>query len=184
MAHRAFYNDIPPYYHYFFDLVNTDDLITALLESKRITEEIFASITPDKENFSYAPGKWTAKQVIRHIIDCEKIYTYRALRFSRFDATELPGFDENSYMEHIKCMEYSLEDLREEYVSVRNSTLFLYKNMTDEMLHFKGIANKVNFTAKALGFMTVGHNLHHCNFIKTTYLNQDTASGITDKRFT
>lgn len=180
MTNRTFYKDIPPYYHYFFNLVKTDNLLAALRESKLITEQIFDSITPEKENFSYAPGKWTTKQVIRHIIDCERVYSYRALRFSRFDPAELPGFDENKYMEPVKNITYSLQDLREEYVSVRNATFLLFKNMNNEMLDFKGRANNVNFTAKALGFMTVGHNLHHGNFIKTTYLNQGSISAATD----
>ena len=116
--------------------------------------------------------RYHTKEVLRHIIDCERVYSYRALRFSRFDETELSAFDENLYIESIKKIEQNLTDLKDEYENVRKSTIALYRTMTKEMLDFKGKANKVDFTARTLGFMTVGHNLHHCNFLKTNYLNE------------
>ncbi|MFZ5946579.1 MAG: DinB family protein [Stygiobacter sp.] len=171
MTDKTIYQDAPKYCHYFFDLVQTDDLLNELKKSKIFTDNLFKLITAEKENYSYAPNKWTTKEVIRHIIDCERVYTYRALRFSRFDNTELSGFDENKYIDSIKGLEQNLADLKDEYDNVRKSTIALFKAMTKEMLDFKGTANNVGFTARTLGFMTVGHNLHHCNFIKTKYLN-------------
>jgi len=91
---------------------------------------------------------------------------------SRFDNTELAGFDENKYVDNFKVTKQNLEELENEFENVRKSTISLFQTMTDEMLDFKGTANKVAFTARALGFMTVGHNLHHCNFIKTKYLSK------------
>ena len=108
---------------------------------------------------------------LKHIIDCERIYTYRALRFSRFDNTELAGFDENEYTANVKKIKYHLKDLLDEYINVRNASMNLFKNMTEEMLNFKGKANNAYFTPRTIGFMTAGHNVHHCNFIKTYYLN-------------
>lgn len=172
MKDKTIYKDAPDYCHYFFDLVESDDLLFELEKSRQFTMQVFKQITADKENYSYEQGKWTTKEVIRHIIDCERIYTYRALRFSRFDDTELSGFDENKYIERIKGLELNLTDLRQEYENVRNSTIELFKIMTNEMLNFKGIANNTSFTAKTIGFMTAGHNMHHCNFIKTKYLGK------------
>ena len=171
MTNKTIYDDAPGYCHYFFDLIETDNLLVELERSKKRTQELFEKITANKENYSYEPHKWTTNEVIRHIIDCERVYTYRALRFSRFDATELPGFDENKYIERVNGIKLSLLNLKDEYKHVRNATIALYKMMTNEMMDFKGRANNVRFTARALGFMTVGHNLHHCNFIETKYLN-------------
>lgn len=171
MTDKTVYNDAPAYCHYFFDLVKTNDVLTELENSCQMTKGLFSMITAEKENYSYQPLKWTTKEVIRHIIDCERVYAYRAFRFSRFDKTELPGFDENFYIDSFKSVEQSLTDLTEEYQNVRKSTISLFKTMTDEMLDFKGTANKVVFTARALGFMAVGHNIHHCNFIKSNYLS-------------
>jgi len=107
---------------------------------------------------------------LRHIIDCERVYAYRAFRFSRFDDTELPGFDENQYIIHSQKIQSDLQSLKDEYSNIRESTLNLFKPMTENMLDFKGTANTAGFTARGLGYMTVGHNIHHCNFIKTHYL--------------
>lgn len=172
MTDKSVYKDAPSYCHYFFDLVETNDLLNELEKSYQLTLDLFKLITPEKENYSYQPNKWTVKEVLRHIIDCERVYTYRAFRFSRFDNTELAGFDENKYIKNFKSTEVSLADLREEYENLRKSTISLFKSMTNEMLDFKGTANKVTFTARALGFMTVGHNIHHCDFIKSNYLNR------------
>lgn len=172
MTDKTIYKDAPDYCHYFFDLVETGNLLNELEKSKNFTQDTFDLITTEKENYSYQPNKWTTKEVLRHIIDCERVYTYRAFRFSRFDNTELAGFDENKYIEQIKIAEQPLPDLLNEYSIVRNSTIALFKTMNDEMLDNKGIANNVYFTARTLGFMTVGHNFHHCNFIRTKYLNE------------
>lgn len=169
MTNKSIYKDAPPYCHYFFDLVKTDNLLAELELSKQTTLDIFELINPVKENYAYEPNKWTTKEVIRHIIDCERVYTYRALRFSRFDDTELAGFDEDKYIAQIKSINHNLADLRNEYLAVRNASISLFKAMDHDMLDFKGRANNAYFTARAIGFMTVGHNLHHCNIIKTRY---------------
>ncbi|MFA5620666.1 MAG: DinB family protein [Weeksellaceae bacterium] len=170
MIDQKYYTGIPAFFHYYFDLLVSDNLMAEFARSSRITNDLIQKIPVEKENFSYAPGKWTTKEVIRHIIDCERIYVYRAFRFSRFDNTPLPGFDEDLFIENLKGIEFSLSDLEEEFESVRKSTLSLYKHLTDKMLDFEGSANQVAFTARKIGFMIVGHNLHHCNFIETNYL--------------
>jgi uncharacterized damage-inducible protein DinB len=172
MTDKIIYKDAPNYCHYFFDLVETNDLLNELEKSYKLTKEVFKLITFENENYSYQTNKWTIKEVLRHIIDCERVYTYRAFRFSRFDNTELSGFDENEYIEKIKQAEQSLAELIDEYENVRKSTINLFKTMTNEMLDFKGKANKVSFSPRTLGFMTIGHNIHHVNFIKTKYLNE------------
>ena len=170
MTNKTIYQDAPLYSHSFFDLVETDNLLSELRKSEQLTKQLFQRITPENENFSYQPNKWTTKEVIRHIIDCERVYSYRAFRFSRFDSTDLPGFDENQYIDRMKPINLNLNDLKEEYEIVRRSTIAVFKTMTQDMLDFKGTANGVCFTARALGFMTVGHNLHHCHFLDAHYL--------------
>lgn len=172
MIDKTIYLDAPNYCHYYFDLVETNNLLIELERSKQITQQLFGQITAEMESFKYEPTKWTTNEIIRHIIDCERVYTYRALRFSRFDKAELSGFNESKYIESIKGNELKLPDLEDEFINVRKSTIALFKVMTNEMLDFKGIANKVEFTARALGFMTIGHNLHHCNIIRTKYLKE------------
>lgn len=170
MVNKVYYNDAPDYCRPFFDLVDSDDLLAELEKSKIDTLTLFANITEDNANYRYAPNKWSVKEVLRHIIDCERVYAYRALRFSRFDNTPLSGFDENVYIDNSRIVEQHLFDLKNEFELVRNSTIELYKPMTNTMLDFKGTANNATFTARTLGFMTVGHNIHHCKTIRSRYL--------------
>lgn len=170
MNNPELYASSPEYCHRLFDMIETDNLLFELEKDKQNTLQLFSSILPEKEHFAYAEGKWTASQLLRHIIDCERIYAYRALRFSRFDSTELHGFDEDFYMEGMQNIRENLSDLMEEFTTVRNSTITLFKPMTTEMLNFKGTANKLKFSTLALGFCVVGHNAHHCKVLKERYL--------------
>lgn len=171
MTDKTLYKDAPDYCHYFFDLIETNDLISELQKSKQLTRDFILKIQEEKGNYAYSENKWTIKEVIRHIKDCERIYTYRALRFSRFDDTELAGFDGNDYIANVKNINFRLNDLLIEYIDVRNATINLFNNMTGGMLDFKGKANNAYFTPRTIGFMTAGHNIHHCNFVKAKYLN-------------
>lgn len=170
MIHNNLYNNLPGFYQKYIDCVETNNLLAELEASKIITEDIFKQIPKELENFSYGENKWTIKEVFRHIIDCERIFAYRAFRFSRLDNTALAGFDENHFIENIKGYELKLTELQEDYLSVRESTICMFKSLNDEMLDFEGIANNIAFSARIIGLITVGHNLHHCNIIKTRYL--------------
>lgn len=172
MKNKAIYKDAPEYCSYFFDLIQSDDLLDEFEKSKELTLSVFKLISPVWENYAYQPNKWTVKEVLRHIIDMERIFAYRAFRFSRFDDTALSGVEENDYIEKVNQTDIKLSDLEEEYLAVRNSTISIYKNIKTEMLDFKGTANNQTYTARTLGFATIGHNVHHCNVIKTKYLNE------------
>ena len=171
MKNKAIYKDAPEYCGYFFDLIQSDDLLSEFEKSKELTLDIFKLISLELENHSYQPNKWTIKEVLRHIIDMERIFAYRAFRFSRFDDTKLSGVEENDYIEKVKQNDIKLSDLQEEYLAVRSSTVFIYRNITTQMLDFKVMANKQPYTARTLGFAMIGHNIHHCNVIKSKYLN-------------
>ena len=172
MENKAIYKDAPEYCSYYFDLIQSDNLLFEFEKSKELTLRIFKLISPELENFSYEPNKWTIKEVLRHIIDMERIFAYRAFRFSRLDDTELSSVEENDYIENVKQINIKLSDLQEEYLAVRNSTISIYRNITTEMLDFKGTANKQTYTARTLGFAMIGHNIHHCNFIEAKYLKE------------
>lgn len=171
MQNPTLYAHSPQYFHSFFDLVQTNDLLYELEKSGEFTANLFRNIPVDMENYAYAPNKWTIKEVLRHIIDCERIFAYRAFRISRFDPIELAGFDEDMYIENAKSIDQNLNELVLEFETVRNATISLFKPMTEEMLDFKGTANQLLLTARSIGFMVVGHNLHHANFVNSHYLN-------------
>jgi len=128
------------------------------------------NIPMDKFDFRYAEGKWTIKDIIQHLIDAERIFTYRALRISRNDKTPLPGFEENDYVENTNANGRSIQDLLTEFSAVRQSTLLLYKSFSDEQLKRMGIAANNEISVRALGFVTIGHQKHHQKVFQERYL--------------
>jgi uncharacterized damage-inducible protein DinB len=128
------------------------------------------NIPMDKFDYRYAEGKWTIKDIIQHLIDSERIFAYRALRISRNDKTPLPGFEENDYVENTNANGRSIQDLLTEFSAVRQSTILLFKSLTDEQLKRIGIASNNEISVRALGFVTIGHQKHHQKVFQERYL--------------
>ena len=128
------------------------------------------NIPMDKFDYRYADGKWTIKDIIQHIIDAERIFSYRALRISRNDQTPLPGFEENSYVEHTNANARSIQQLLTEMAAVRQSTLLLFKSFTQEQLQLIGTASDNPISVRAIGFIMIGHQKHHQTIFKERYL--------------
>lgn len=133
-------------------------------------QSIISNIPEEFENFSYAPGKWTVKDVVGHVIDTERIMAYRALRFGRNDSVELPGYDQNIYAPHANYNKRTLYDIAHEFGLVRESNLILFRNFDEEALMRKGKANKWDMTVRSLIYVISGHELHHLRILKTKYL--------------
>lgn len=127
-------------------------------------------IPMDKFDYRYAEGKWTIKDIIQHLIDAERIFAYRALRFARNDKTDLPGFDENEYVDIVNANERNIMSLLTELSAVRQSTLLLFKTFTDEQLLRQGTANNNPISVRALGFVIIGHQNHHQRVFQERYL--------------
>jgi hypothetical protein len=117
----------------------------------------------------YAPGKWTAKDILQHLIDNERIMSYRAMRFARNDKTALPGYDEELFGANTTANQRSIDDLLEEFSLVRQSTIALFKSFSDEMLHREGISFNQRISPLALGFVLIGHPIHHLKVLKERY---------------
>lgn len=128
-------------------------------------------IPMDKHDYRYAEGKWTIKDIIQHVIDSERIFAYRALRFARNDSTELPGFDENHYAATVNADGRHLKDLLTELSSVRHATLLLFSSFTNEELLRKGMASGYMLSVRALGFCIIGHQNHHMKIFRERYLD-------------
>ena len=124
----------------------------------------------DKFDYRYAEGKWTIKDIIQHIIDAERIFSYRALRISRNDQTPLPGFEENSYVMQTNANARSIQQLLTEMAALRQSTLLLFKSFTLEQLQLIGTASDNPISVRAIGFIMIGHQKHHQRIFKERYL--------------
>ncbi|MBF4470914.1 DinB family protein [Flavobacterium sp. HJJ] len=129
------------------------------------------NIPLDKFDYSYAEGKWTIKEIIQHIIDTERIFSYRALRISRNDKTPLPGFEENDYADNTDAKSRSIQDLLTEFSAVRYSNLLMFKSFSDEQLRRIGTASNHEISVRAIGFILLGHLKHHQRVFAERYLN-------------
>jgi len=128
------------------------------------------NIPMDKFDYRYAPGKWTIKDIIQHVMDTERIFAYRALRFSRNDKTALPSFEEDDYANNTNSNSRSIQDLLTEFSALRYSTLLFYKSLSEEQLKRIGIASGNQISVRALGFVMIGHQKHHQKVFEERYL--------------
>lgn len=162
--------DYEKYVQRYLDLIPSENWIEELRISGCTTHEIFTNLTEEQGNFAYSSGKWTLKELLQHMIDAERIYVYRALRFSRKDTTELPGWDEITYAENSFATGRNLNDLIEEFKSVRISSGLFFKTLHPAVLHESGVANGNEISVEILGKLIVGHTIHHINIIQERYL--------------
>jgi len=146
------------------------ELLKELKENLIEVSSFLSEISSDKGNYRYKPGKWTIKELIQHLIDAERIFAYRALRFARNDKTELKGYDHNNYVPESNAGKRDFSELIEEFKSVRLSSIYLFKSFTEDMLLNSGIASSSLISVRAMGFIMVGHCKHHLNVIKERYL--------------
>lgn len=170
MQDKSLYATAPAYYTYYFDLVTSNDLIHELQKNNVQVVDFLDSFPDEKWHYRYAARKWTAAEVVRHIIETERVFAYRALRFSRHDATPLPGFNENEFIDHLSHVEFNREDMKRDFQFVRQATVSLFQSMNRDMLSFMGNANGLSISAEMLGFMIVGHTMHHIGIIEERYL--------------
>jgi len=145
-------------------------LLDHLLSNLNATKQFILSIPGDKLVYRYAPGKWTIKEIVMHLIDMERIYSYRMLRFGRNDHTLLPGFDADAYILYACAHEREISDLLSEFEAVRYCTIALINSFTKEALLRTGIMNGYPVSVRALAYHIAGHELHHVGVIKERYL--------------
>ena len=158
------------YIQRYLDLIPCENWLSEMEKAGSQTLEIYENLSEEQADFAYAEGKWTLKILLQHLIDAEKIFNYRALRFSRNDQTELAGWDEELYGENNNAADYSLIELIEEFKLSRKISVSFFKNLNTETLQRTGTANKNEISVETLGKLIVGHNIHHSNIIKERYL--------------
>ncbi len=162
--------DYNAFYQGYIDRVLEKELLESLIFAHQQTQAVLASIDESKGEFRYAEGKWTVKEVIGHMMDCERIMAYRALRFARQDRTPLAGFDESTYAPNANVGAFSIRELSAQFQNLRNSTIDLFTTFSEEMLDRNGEANGSSTTVRALGYIVSGHELHHLSILRERYL--------------
>lgn len=165
-------NEYAPYYHTYVGKVPQGNIIDTLERQIEETMRLLAAIPPEKADYRYAPGKWSIKEVIGHLSDSERVFAYRALRFSRNDQTPLASFEQTDYVKHGYFQRRTLQDLSEEFRLVRLSSVALFKSFDERMERRTGIASGYEFTVRSLPFIVAGHELHHRGILQERYLGQ------------
>ncbi|MCC7118748.1 MAG: DinB family protein [Anaerolineales bacterium] len=163
-----------PYALMYIGLLPDDGLILGHLRSNlENTVNFMRSLPKGKLTLRHAEGEWTIKEILVHIIDDERIYCYRALRFARNDQTELPGFEQDEYVPYSNANNRELEAIIKEFISVRNATITFFESLDEEALTRKGIGSGNIMSVRAAAYHIAGHELHHVNSIKENYLSSE-----------
>ena len=157
------------YYGTYVSKVPGNDVL-GILESQRVQMlQLFAGRSERDGSFRYAPGKWTVKEVLGHVTDTERIFTYRALRIARGDQTPLPGFEQDDFVKNGAFSERTLAGLAEEFALVRGASLALFRSFPEEAWLRRGVASQKEVTVRALAFITAGHQIHHRLILEERY---------------
>jgi uncharacterized damage-inducible protein DinB len=170
MIHKPEAREFPESYRYYIELVKEEDGLHAMETQIMQLRHLLGDVPPEQESFAYAAGKWTLKELVGHVVDCERIMAYRALCIARGEGNQLPGFDENNYVAKGKFNQRSMNDLVHEFSLVRESNIALFRSFDQEMLSRRGMANNYLVSVRAILFMMLGHDLHHQEVMKSKYL--------------
>ena len=165
---RSQINPMPQFFDRYIVLADDVELIDGLRTAQSMFDSELDKLV-QVQDFRYAPGKWTPKDIIQHIIDNELIQLNRAMRISRGDTTVLPGYEEDFIADGIKTDQVDIQNLIEEFKILRTASINMFQRCTDEMLMKTSVCFNVEISALALGFQMIGHQIHHFNVIREKY---------------
>lgn len=166
-----------PYYGGYIARVPTGDVVETLSTQQEGTLDLLRGLSEDQGSTRYAPGKWSIRELVGHLTDTERIFAYRALRFSRADETALASFDENAYVANASFDARSLTGLCAEFEAVRRASVLLFASFDSEEWMRRGVASNNVMSVRALAWVTAGHELHHLEILRTRYLSPAPKTG-------
>lgn len=162
---------VPAFYQGYVEYVKDMDLLDALRHAAKVVQQTVPYIPEDKGAFRYAEEKWTIKEVLNHMMDAERVFAYRALRFSRNDQTPLHAFEEKDYAPEANAHSRNIQQFAREMKRLRETTIDLFLSFTPEMLEREGTASEKRLSVKNLGYIIAGHDIHHITILRERYLN-------------
>ncbi len=171
-SQRPASDEYAPYYEKYIAKVRDGEILEILAEQSDAIRGLFARVPEDRGHFAYAAGKWTLSESLQHVIDTERVFSYRALRIARGDTTPLPGFEQNDWVPLSGANARPLAVIVEEFVAVRASTLSLFAGLPNEAWDRRGTASGFSVTVRALAFKCAGHALHHEGIFREKYLTE------------
>lgn len=157
-------------YENYVSMVEETDVVSAMRKQLTEVETLFASIPEEKGEFAYAEGKWTIKELLGHLINGERVFSYRALRIARGDETPLPGFDQDLLTDNGNFNSISLADLLKEFSHLCQANIIFFQNLTDEAWERTGTVNDTPASVRAIAYNMVNHVRHHIDSLRLHYL--------------
>ena len=168
-AVRPMQAEYDPYYHRYISLVPEEDVLIALDQQLSETLILLRGLSEQHGTFRYEPDKWSVKEVLGHLIDAERIMSYRALCIARGERVPLPGFEQDDYVRGGNFDKRGVATLAREFEQVRRATISLFRNLEPEAWERRGKANNVEISVRALAYIIAGHELHHKAVLKDRY---------------
>lgn len=163
--------EFAPYASMYINLLPDDGrVLNHMKDNLKKTKDFILSIPEEKLSYRYAQGKWTIKEILLHLSDLERIFAYRALRFARNDAKELPGFEQDDYAAASNANARNIKSILKEFATVRQATLTLFNSFDRKALQRAGVSNGHTMSVRAAAYDIAGHEIHHINLIKEKYL--------------
>jgi uncharacterized damage-inducible protein DinB len=159
-----------PNFERYLNLVKGDSIPAISQTYTASIAAFYNSLPEDKADYAYSAGKWTIKDVLQHVIDAERVFSYRLLRIARNDKTPLPGFDENAFASNVNTADRTLQSLKDEFNAVRAASEYLLHSLNETQLQYKGTSSGYPTTANVFAFVIYGHLLHHQQIIHERYL--------------
>jgi hypothetical protein len=167
--HRPEPAEYGEYFGRYISQVPDGDIVETLAREGARAVEIYGGLTHEQSSASYGEGKWSVRQVVAHVSDAERVFTYRALRFARADATPLPGFDQEAWEPYTYAAERSWSDVVDEFRAVRAASVHLFRSFPAAAWNRQGIASEVVVSVRAFAWITAGHDLHHRRILRERY---------------
>lgn len=165
-------HEYPYYFRQYIELVPAGDILDILDDQLTVSLKFYYGFSEEVASYRYDKDKWNIKECIGHLIDTERIFSYRALCFARKDDTKLPGFEQDTYVQQGNFSQRTLIDLLDEFQAVREATIMLFKNIDEKTLNFFGQASDFKLSVRSIAYILAGHELHHLKIIKERYLNK------------
>ncbi|NIO00715.1 MAG: DUF664 domain-containing protein [Candidatus Latescibacteria bacterium] len=171
IGHRPEKKEYFEFYDRYVKLVPEGDIVAILREQLQTTLELLRGVPQEKVDHRYAPGKWTLKEVVGHVIDMEWVFSYRALSFARCKTPPLPGVDQEEFMSGANFSARAMSDLMQELQHLRSANILLFDSFDETILDRTGIASDCRFTVRSIAYIIAGHEKHHMEVLSEKYLS-------------
>lgn len=158
------------YFERYISLVRGEDIVSTLGQQLSDTLSLLRNISEEQAESRYAPGKWSLKEVVGHVLDFERIFAYRALMIARVAGSVLPGCDQDELMKGTDFHAYKLSDLAKEFEQVRRVNISFFSHLGEEVWGRRGVASEQAVSVRALAYILAGHEAHHVQVIRERYL--------------